>query len=105
MLQHHRSFYILHKTQWRMCIIQTPVIPWICFEIRRKKPFDIISKILKTEINNRGTDGGYFETIGMSNDPTAHKTTIAPTHYSHFIFISNTHFNYLVNTSHQVNKI
>src|SRR6187399_1917906 len=88
-----------------MCIIQTPVIPWICFEIRRKKSFDVISKILKTEINNRCPDGGYFETISMSNDPTAHKSTITPTHHSHFIFIGNTHFNYFVNTSHQVNKI
>src|SRR5262245_37500210 len=41
----------------------------------------------------------------MSNDPAAHESTITPTHYSHFVLISYSHFYDLVNTGHQVNKI
>src|SRR6185295_5995839 len=75
------------------------------FKMRRKKSFNVISKILMGEVNYRRADGCRFETICMTYDPAAHETTIAPSHYTHIVFVSNSHLYNIIDACHQVEKI
>src|SRR6185503_12904254 len=73
--------------------------------MRGKKSFYVISKILMCEVNYRRTDRSRLETICMTYDPAAHKTTIAPSHYTHIVFVSNSHLYNIIDACHQVQKI